>query len=268
MPLILTTPFKTPPGISIASPSFVQSFSVNPPESQPQDVTFDPTGTRMYVIGFNTDTVYHYDLSTAWDISTASFGSPTDSFSVAAQTGLPKGVAFRPNGTKMVVTDSNAARIYSYDLSIAWNVASATFDTFLFIGNDPQGLEFSGDGTKLYVLRGQVSFQAIREYTLSTPWDLSTASFVQSLDVSTEITQPYGLTITPDGTQAFVCGTLSNGVYRYDLSTAWDISSGVFIESFDPSTQDDTPTDVTFKPDGSKMYIIGDQNNSVYEYNV
>jgi hypothetical protein len=74
----------------------------------------------MYVIGSTGDDVNEYDLSSAWDISSATF---LQSFSVAAQETNPEGVFFKPDGTKMYVVGSTGDDVNEYDLSSAWDVS-------------------------------------------------------------------------------------------------------------------------------------------------
>jgi sugar lactone lactonase YvrE len=64
----------------------------------------------MVIVGTTNDTAYKYTLSTAWDISTASYDS--ESYFVNKQT---SGVAFGKDGTKMYVTDMDADSIWEYD---------------------------------------------------------------------------------------------------------------------------------------------------------
>ena len=52
-------------------------LDLNPPESNPTGITFKPDGTKMFTIGYGHNRVQSYDLSTAWDITSA--GSPTES---------------------------------------------------------------------------------------------------------------------------------------------------------------------------------------------
>ena len=70
-------------------------------------VEFKPDGTKMYVTGSTGDDVNEYDLSTPWDVSTASYNQ---NFSVAAQETTPTAVRFKPDGTKMYVTGSARRR--------------------------------------------------------------------------------------------------------------------------------------------------------------
>jgi len=65
-----------------AEPPAYGRFSVAAQETNPSGMFFKPDGTKMYVIGFTGDDVNEYDLSTAWDITTASY---LQNFSVAAQ---------------------------------------------------------------------------------------------------------------------------------------------------------------------------------------
>ena len=90
------------------------SFSVQSQDIEAQKVVFSADGTKMYMLGFDTDSVYQYTLSTAWDLSTASYDS--DSFSVSSQDSQPKSVAFKPDGTKMYVVGTINDSVYQYSL--------------------------------------------------------------------------------------------------------------------------------------------------------
>ena len=57
----------------VSTASFVDSFSVNSQEATPQDIWFDSSGKTMFILGKAGDDVNVYKLTTAWDISTASF---------------------------------------------------------------------------------------------------------------------------------------------------------------------------------------------------
>ena len=70
----------------------------------------------MYIMGNTNDSVYQYTLSTAWDVSTASYASK--SFSVGSQETSPSGVKFSSDGTKMYVVGMQNDTVYKYTLSI------------------------------------------------------------------------------------------------------------------------------------------------------
>ena len=90
------------------------SFSVAAPIGSPEDIAFKSDGTKMYVVGSAEDKVFQYSLSTAWNLSTASYDSV--SFSVAGQDSAPTGLAFKSNGTRMYVVGNGSDTIYQYSL--------------------------------------------------------------------------------------------------------------------------------------------------------
>ena len=53
--------------------TYVQDFSVGSQDIFPTDITFNNDGTKMYVLGDAGNDVNEYSLSTAFDISTASY---------------------------------------------------------------------------------------------------------------------------------------------------------------------------------------------------
>jgi sugar lactone lactonase YvrE len=254
----------------VSTASFLQSFSVATEETNPQDVFFKPDGTKMYVIGTSGDAVDEYDLSSAWDVSTASFTYPTTNFfSVSAQETSPNGLFFKPDGTKMYVIGTNEDDVNEYDLSSAWDISSATFlQSFSVVAQEttPTGVFFKPDGTKMYVIG--TTGDAVYEYDLSSAWDVSTASYLQNFSVAAQETIPTGVFFKPDGIKMYVIGSSGDDVNEYDLSSAWDVSSATFLQTKSVAAQETNPQDVFFKPDGTKMYVIGAAGDDVNEYDL
>jgi len=234
----LSTPFD------VSTASFVDSFSVTAQETGPTGLAFSSDGAKMFVVGVTGDDVNEYTLSTPFDVSTASF---VDSFSVAAQEGGPRGIAFNTDGTKMFVVGAAGTDINEYTLQTAFDVSTASFvDSFSVAGQEtgPEGLAFSSDGTKMFVL-GTVE-DAVHEYTLSTPFDVSTASFVDSFSVAGQEIGPQGLAFSSDGAKMFVVGAVGDDVNEYTLSTPFDVSTASFVDSFSVAGQEVSPTGVAF----------------------
>jgi hypothetical protein len=67
----------------------------------------------MYIVGVSGQDVNEYDLSTAWDISSASY---LQNFSVSAQETSPRGVFFKPDGLKMYIVGVSGQDVNEYDL--------------------------------------------------------------------------------------------------------------------------------------------------------
>jgi hypothetical protein len=247
-----------------------KSFSVSSQETNQRGITFKSDGTEMYVVGLVNDTVYQYTLSTAWDISTASYSSK--SFSVASQDTSPTSIQFKSDGTKMFMVGQQTSNVRQYSLSSAWDVSTASYDSVSFSvatqvgGSNVNFLFFSADGTKMYA--GGNTNQTIFQYSLSSAWDLSTASYAsKSFSVASQEGDPRGIFFKSDGSVLFVVGINDDEVLQYSLSTSWDVSTASFDNiSFSVASQDSTPVDVHFSSDGEKMFISGVANQSVYQY--
>ena len=259
----------------ISTASYTQNFSVSAQDGSPTGLFFNPDGTIMYVVGAATDSVFEYGLSIAWDISTASYASI--SVSVSGQTTVPHSVAFKSDGSKMYIVDGPTSTIYQYSTAAAapaeWtdpDLANASYDSVSFsvAGQDTSafGLTFKPDGTKMYVSGGVND--SVFEYDLSSAWNLSTLSYLQSFSVSAQAASPYDVKFKSDGTRMFVVDLASDNVSQYDLSTAWDISTASYLSQFNTTTQDNSPIGLFFKPDGTKMYVLGISGDNIYEYDL
>jgi sugar lactone lactonase YvrE len=142
---------------------------------------------------------------------------------------------------------------------------NSTFDTSTET-TSPTGVGFKPDGTKMYIL--DTFADAVLQYTLSTPWDLSTASYDSvSFSVAGQDSGSAGLEFKPDGTKMYMSGLTGSSVYQYTLSTPWDLSTASYDSvSLSVAGQESTPLEVRFKPDGTKMYIVGNTSDNVHQY--
>ena len=250
----------------VSTAVYLQNFDVSAQEVDPQDLFFKPDGTKMYVIGLAGDDVNEYDLSTPWDVSTAVY---LQIFSVAAQEVDPRGLFFKPDGTKMYMIGTDGDDVNEYDLSTPWNVSTAVYlQNFSVVGQDisPHGSFFKPDGTKMYVM-GYAGEDVI-EYDLSTPWNVSTAVYLQNFSVAVQEICPHRLFFKPDGTKMYVVGDDGDDVNEYDLGTPWDVSTAVYLQNFSVAAQETAPNGVFFKPDGTKMYVVGATGDDVNEYDL
>ena len=248
----------------VSTADFVDSFDVSSQDDSPQGVAFSADGAKMFVVGSQGDDVNEYTLSTPFDVSTAGF---VDSFLVSSQDDIPEGVAFSADGTKMFVVGSQKNAVNEYTLSTPFDVSTAGFvDSFLVSSQDqhPTGMAFSAGGAKMFVVGNDGD--DVYEYTLSTPFDVSTAGFVDSFDVSSQNTGPRGVAFSAYGSKMFMTGHVGDDVYEYTLSTPFDVSTAGFVDYFSVSSEDTYPTGVAFSADGAKMFVVGRQGDNVNEY--
>ena len=244
-----------------------KSFSVSSQETGPEGLAFSSDGTKMYICGYLTDTVYQYSLTTAFDISTAAYASK--SFSLTSQQTAPLGLAFNPSGTKMFVCGSTPAIVSEYTLATAFDVTTATFvDSFTVSSQDdnPRDMAFSPDGTVMFIMG--FSTDTVYQYSLSTGFDISTASYAsKSLSVTAQESSPRGIAVSSSGDRIFVVGQTQDRIYQYNMSSAFDLSTASYANiNFSIQAQDTAPTSLVFSADGDKFYILGNTNNSVFQY--
>lgn len=202
-------------------------------------IQFNPTGTKMYLLGgTSTDRIYQYTLSTAWNISTATY----DTVFLNVQGGAPSGMAFTSDGTKIYHVDYQTDLVYQYNLTIAWDLSTASYATkSLDVSPQcalPSDVEISDDGATLYVLG---SVDSIYQYTLSTPFDLSTATYTSLyLDTSPPISIPatpadpssgMGLTFVDSAIKFYVVDWNAATIYSY-TSSKQGIEVGGFKKEF------------------------------------
>ena len=108
----------------------------------------------------------------------------------------------------------------------------------------------------------------VYEYNLSTPWLVSSAVY-NSVNFSpgTQDTDPVAVSFKPDGTKMYILGNTNDRIYEYNLSTPWLVSSAVYNNiSFLVTRQESSPYGLFFKPDETKMYIVGNVNDRVHQY--
>lgn len=260
---------SAPWDLSIASYDGV-AFDVSGQDGSAEGLFFKPDGTKMYVLGTENDGVHQYTLSTPWDVSSATYDSA--SLDVSDQDTSPTGLAIKPDGTKLYIVGLQSDRVHQYTLSTPWSLGTASYDGIVFfVGSQdiaPTDLVFKPDGTKMYITGN--SNDSAYQYTLSSPWDITTATYDSvSLNVSSQDSSTQGLVFKPDGTKMYMVGDSTDRVYQYTLSTPWDLATASYDGvSFDVSGQETLPRAVFFRPNGTKMYVVGNVLSEVYQYSL
>ena len=245
-----------------------KSFDVGSQDTTPIGIHISTDGTKMFIIGNATDTVYEYNLSTPYDMSSASYNSV--SLSVTSQASSPKGITFKSDGTKMYVL--NTADAYQYALSTAWDLSTASYEskTLTISGqsSNARGIQLSNDGTSLFV--GSIaSTDGVFQYTLSTAFDISTGSYASKfLNVISQASEMSDFDFNSDGTKVFVVDYDDNDVHQYSLSTAFDISTATYDSIvFNPSEGGASSCrGMTFADSGNKLYQLINTGTEVYQY--
>jgi sugar lactone lactonase YvrE len=251
-------------GWSLASVSHVRSLSLALNDADPIGIFFRDDGYSMYATDLNSR-VSEYSLTSPWNISTASY---LRNF-IAVQATQPLGMFMRPDGTEMYLVSVFHGRIAQYSLSTPWNISTASHTRNLSVSATDAGAQsvfFVASGDIMYLL-GSGNDKVYR-FNLSTPWDISTASFVNDFSVFDEDIVSGGLFFSPDGLRFFVVGSSGDEVNEYSMSTAWDISGASYVRVVSISAQDTSPRNMFIGNDGMAMYVIGQVGREVNEYSL
>ena len=154
--------------------------------------------------------------------------------------------------------------------AVGYDLAGASYDSKSFSvasqASLPAALQIKTDGTKLYVFNRNGVSSAIYQYSLSTAFDVSTASYDSVLLTLDKSAQSYGSYI--DSTGTYVYHISSTGViYQYSMSIAWDLSTASYDSKTITLSSQDTSTQGLYLGDsGTKLYIMGTTNTTVYQY--
>ena len=187
------------------------------------------------------------------------------------------------SGTKLYVIgtgsgDSTAdGRLaLEYDIT-AWDITTAVYLRQKNLGiagpgfvDNPSGIAFKPDGSIMYVIGSSDAKVYSYNITPGSEWNVTAATYNNSFTV-VEDNLPTGMTFNGDGTRMYVTGSTNDIVIDYKLSSAYDVSSSVFMESISVSDREEEITGVRLRVDGTgnsgkKMYIIGLDSDSIIEY--
>jgi len=226
----------------VSTASFVDSFDVSGLDTNPQAVAFNSDGDKMFVVGNQNDSIIEFALASDFDVSTT-INPPLTTLDLSPFESSPRGIAFNSDGSKVFIVGISGDDVNEFVLGTPFDVASAAtppvnvFDVGSEDGN-PEGITFNNAGTKMYIVG--LENDKVYEYALTTGFDVSTASFTDSFDVSSQDTQPNSVEFNGDGTKMFVLGNTSDGINEYTLSVAFDL---VVSDTTNPTLSSSVPTD-------------------------
>jgi hypothetical protein len=237
---------------------------------------FKPDGTSVFVrmseatSNPDVEEIWEYTLSTPWDLSTGSYNKKLDISStggITVDSGDRDAISFKPDGSRMFAAIGGA--IIFWDLSTDWNISSASYTVDSFGDFEGSGsikfFQIKPDGDTVYTSRDGSSI--IHQHTLGASWNTngSITYTNKSYDFSAQLNNIRGAFISDDGLLLYVVST--SEIYRYTFGTAWDLdtlSYDYFV--YDVSAETTVCVSLQFKPDISKMYVVGVNDFSIFQY--
>lgn len=240
-------------------------------EGSPRSIEFNNDGTELYVLGNQGDDINTYTLTAgAYDLSSGASNS-VSTFSTTEN--VPRALLINDDGTTFYIGGATDDEIKEYTLGTAYDFSSTVtlISSFAFPTAEitPHGIVFNSDGTKAFVAGDQLNI--ISEIALSTPYDLTTARLTTGLYINGEQTQVRGLAFNNTGTTLYTIGNQNDEINGYDLSVAYDLTSTITTTSGSPWTitiEDTNPSDLFFNNDGTKLYVIGNNDDDINQYSL
>jgi len=258
---------------ALAEPTFIANFDISN-EGLSTGITFKPDGTKMYITGSAADKISQYNLTRAFDITSAALEKSVTINSVEA---APQGVKFNSDGTVIFILGTGNDGIDRWSLSTPYDIGSiiAANTTFTSIGGDPRGFDFNNDGTKMFIL--DQADKQIEEYNLSTPYNPATKTLNNTLSntFTSSVNSHQGLAFNNDGSKMFVVkgensgNNADNKIEEYALSSAFDITTATLTGTFTPTSSSAADiSGLAFNSSGTKMYHLDFDGDKVYEYSL
>lgn len=175
--------------------------------------------------------------------------------------------------TASLSTFCSGIRLYDTPTDPNFTILEASFNTVVPAANDYQlnNYQISENGTRLFAFGTSTSSDAcnvIIEYTLSTPYDLSTATQTNTLSTGfINGQQGYGR-VVDNGTKV-IWSKRWGTWYQWDLSTPWDLSTAGARQNI---SFDARRTGFDFSDDGLKLFTGRDAQDTgniyVYSYDL
>lgn len=225
------------------NPQTAKQLDISAKDSFAAGVTICGAGSYLYFSGFNTNKVYRYNMSTPYDLSTASYSQEL----IIGSPDIPDASNFYLQGSFM-----NEAGTKLYVVIMNNRATPRTY------------------------------YNLIYQYNLGTPYNLTTAiyhgvSSFGGINIRS-LQDPQDITFSPDGTQAFVVSYTEAIIRQYSLNTAWDIETTTEVGTWDTednydeynyyntSAFEDKITSICFNTNGQYMYLLGNRTDSVHSY--
>lgn len=221
-----------------------------------------PAGTRLFAVDRTNNSLFSATLGSAWDLSTLSAYTENSNVNSGSNT---SGIWVKPDGTQAWITSDGADSLTEFSFATAYDISTASIQQTISMPNNPTEVYWKSDGTQFWIIKNQT--EDLQEYNVTTPFDVSTRSAGNVL--FTNFVGPSGFYFSPDGVYFFLTGFGEDQLHRYTLSTPFDITTATQDQIVPRSGLNGANfRDVTFKPDGTKFFIINDLDNLIEEYSL
>ena len=198
-----------------------RSLDFSSREVTPRGISFNPTGSKLFITGQSSDEILEYDLSTGFNLSTATFNG---AFDVSSFANKPNDIVFNNDGSKAFLARANSNAVLSFSLSSPYSFVDITGEHTGDVIDTSSSSNSDSDADA----SSSLTISAIR--TGSSEGNGNPGSVGSALDGT------YGqLTISANGSYSYVANK--------DAADALD-PGDIVTDSFNYTVSDGTATDI------------------------
>lgn len=214
--------------------------------------------THIYIVDTTTKEIKKHNLD--------SFGNLDNPWESSANVaGSVWGIHASPDGSNLYLNSASTGTLHQTALSTPLDIHSRTgvlkeLDVSANVGTLMYGFAFSPNGSNVYIIDGNAD--QIVQYTLSTPWDISTGTYT-GVSTTGVPNNSYGIAFNPNGLTMYTSNALDE-IVTHTLSTAWDITT------LSGTTTSTSYADISsniiglaFSPNGSTLYLSESADNTI-----
>ena len=275
-----------------AEPVHKNDYDVSEQVGIPTGVIFNPSGTKMYVTGFNGNSgrVAQYSLSVPYSTSSGVSLDANIITEIAAVLKRPQDIKFNSDGSKVLIlstssVDGNQDSVAIWSLGTPYDITTiiSTGVSEIPLSNDPRGFDFNTDGTKMFILLATTN--QIEQFDLTTPYDPSDIDITLPKATLSNLkgdSYHQGFGFSSDGYKMFVIkadrdsdDTELNIIEEYDLTTPFEITTASKNEkTYNTQTASEGNMRIAgitfnFSQGANKFYHLDfDDNKLVREYDL
>ncbi len=225
-----------------------------------EQCVFSTIGDFIFVT--NQSSVVSLPLPTPFDItSNVSFTEFTQ--------GDVVGIAFKPEGDKMYLTQDTANEIREYDLPTLWNITTAVFtgdslDTGSIL---PESITAKATGLEFFLM--SISPDKFTKFHLEDEWHIETGSlFKNNEDIS--MVSGRAIQWAIDGSKFYILqaagtDTIDEFSVPFPHNTTGAVLTGTFVL---PAANGNNPTMMYLHPDGTRIFVMGTTVKRISQYNM
>jgi len=230
--------YKCSTPFDIDTASFQSVTDVSDDVSRLVGFVWNNTGDKFYTVDVSPDIVASFTAPEPFRVADATLDKTLD----ASDPGFgPTNVTWSNDGSVLYLPDYDE-EVYQYRCSTPFDIGTAALETSFDTSDEASecyDIAWDSDGTTFFTVED--GYNIIYAYTCSTPFDVDTATFDTSIDLSDEL-ESESIAWNNDGTTLYVASNSNNTIYAYTCSTPFDIDTATLETSFTVSNDRDIDT--------------------------